>query len=167
MVLRRILTSVTAVFIVYSFILASSGRSLVTPEAPLGIISFQLAFSESRAQDVLNSWSAIATQRDALHNLLLDFPYIVIYGWLLTLLCTRVSRVDPSKSASASKFAQMAWLAAGFDGLENLALLDELFIGASQPAAMFAGVSATIKFALILLIIGFLVSAELRRRVDI
>jgi hypothetical protein len=41
------------------------GQRLTTPSAPYGIISFELAFTPERAEEIINSWSPEAQLRAA------------------------------------------------------------------------------------------------------
>jgi hypothetical protein len=131
------------------------GEPLVTPEAPAGIVSFELAGTSSKAQIILNSWNTRA-KLFAAFGLGFDYLYMLAYSTAISLGCLFASSEIRERNWPFGLFgAPLAlgiWLAAVFDAVENLALAFILLGGASSdifPAI--ARVCALVKFGLILL----------------
>jgi hypothetical protein len=135
------------------------GAPLTTTEAPLGIVSFELAGTLERATAILSSWEASAQLRAAFIQGL-DYLFIVIYSTMLALGCVWAGRILKKRAwplASLSAwFAWGQWLAAGFDTVENVALLAVLFGRMASPLPQVAWVCATLKFTLILIGIAYI-----------
>ena len=171
MVERHKITVLVVTFVALTAILIHSGRPLMTTAAPLGIVSYQIAFSAESAGAVLDSWDPPA--RDAVaHNLLWDFPYLVVYTWILSLLCRAAgAKSKPAISNAGSIVSRYAWFAAIFDAGENFALLYQLSYGANDAAALFAGSAASAKFGVIIIALTFLLVAGsalwMGRRTDV
>ncbi|WP_020406012.1 hypothetical protein [Hahella ganghwensis] len=90
-------------------------QSLISPASPLGIISFELAKHVEQANLILESWNQDG-QYLAIWSLVVDFPFILAYSTLFTLLTLK------SKSDLRQLFA-VGFMIAGFcDLVENLAL---------------------------------------------
>ncbi len=99
-----------------------------------GIIAFEFAGSQDRAQEILGDWGDEGKDA-AVWSLLVDFPFIAAYTVFLFTASTGIGR-------------RAALLAGGCDVIENLALL--LVVGEHTsvwPAVAFA--FAAVKFAAI------------------
>jgi hypothetical protein len=153
---RHTLNRLIVAFAVLSAALIYTGRPLMTPAAPFGIVSFQVAFSEERSLAILGSWDNAA--RDAaMDNLLLDFPYLVVYAWILSLLCRNAATpATPAMSRAGRILARYVWLAAVFDVVENFALLHQLTGNVTGTAALTAGIAACAKFSIIAIALAYL-----------
>lgn len=156
----RAIRVLLAVFVLLTVVLAYSGAALVNATAPLGIVSLQLAGTGATAALILGSWGGDG-QAAALLNLVVDFPYLVTYGALLALLCRRAARTLPLHAATGRSCVRAALTAAAFDAVENLALLVQLHGGASDPAATLAFTCAGIKFALLAIVIAYVIFTTL------
>src|SRR5688572_9250587 len=80
-----------AVFIVLTIALSWIGSPLVTPAAPLGIVSFELAGTAARVEEILASWPEHA-RGAALFLQGLDYLYLLVYPVLLSLGCLAAAR---------------------------------------------------------------------------
>lgn len=105
--------------------------ALVTPAAPLGILSLQFACAADTVQTMLAGWDA-AAQAHARTSLYWDMAFAPAYGILLAALSERL--------AIGGASIWLAWLpltAAAADGLENVLHLALLAAGAPAiaPAA--------------------------------
>jgi hypothetical protein len=147
-------------FVLLTVVLAYSGAALVNATAPLGIVSLQLAGTGATAALILDSWGSDGLAAAWL-NLIIDFPYLMTYGALLGLLCRRAARTRPLRVATGRSCLRAAVAAAAFDAVENLALLVQLQTGANDPAAALAFACAGIKFALLAIVIAYLVVTAL------
>jgi len=152
--------SLLVAFILLTALLAYTGAALVNATAPLGIVSLQLAGTGATAARILDSWGS-AGQAAALLNLVIDFPFLVVYGTLLGRWCRRAARALPLHAATGRSCVHAAWAAAAFDAVENVALLAQLNGSANDPAATLAFTCAGIKFALLAMVIAYLVVAML------
>jgi len=142
-------------FAILTAILIDSGMPLRTDAAPLGIVSFQLAGSGNTAHTILDSWQDTG-RNAALINLAVDYPYLVIYAALLSLLCRRAAASLARYAAVGRTCARGAWVAAGCDAIENLALLAQLLNAPGDGAALVALAFASVKFALLGVILAYL-----------
>lgn len=146
--LRR--TAIVAIGL--TFLMQKIGRPLVSPEAPYGIVSFELARTAAAARRMLDAWSpqqkAVAWQ-----GLMLDFAYLLAYGMALSLACALVADWSRDRGSPFARVAAtVAWgslAAAGFDVVENVALMLRLRGADASALAPVAFLAASIKFALV------------------
>jgi hypothetical protein len=130
------------------------GKPMVTQAAPLGIVSYELAGSVSRAQKILASWDQQA-QLSAAFSLGLDYVFMLAYSAAIGLACIWTAdalrrRGWPLASLGAP-LAWGLWLAAAFDAMENIALVVILFGTVQAPWPEVARWCAIFKFSLIFL----------------
>ncbi|SFF41697.1 hypothetical protein [Thermoflexibacter ruber] len=104
-------------------VLTLSGTNLKTAAAPLGIISYELAFDIEKAQFIVNSWDKSASI-SASFNIGFDYLFLVLYSTTIAFACVWLANL-----AGNVKFAKIAyliawlqWLAAFLDAVENTAL---------------------------------------------
>ena len=104
-------------------------RALKTPEAPAGIISFELAGSLAGAESIIGSWDEKARIQAGI-SLGLDFFFLVTYAVTLAEACRIVAaRLAPNRlRVLGTVLARGVWGAALLDTIENLALI-QLLIG--------------------------------------
>jgi hypothetical protein len=155
--LRRItalaLVTTLAIFIIF----AVHDRGL----RPYTIIAFELAWTPLQAGVLLSTWG-VAGRQVARESLLIDFAYMPAYAFLFAGLVLVEARRSAGRvqrlglRLALAPFA--AWL---LDALENAALLGVLAAPAGPPAAMLlvAGLSATLKFLLLLACLLYIVFA--------
>lgn len=127
---------------------------LQTPSAPNGIVSYELAGSAPAAQAMIDSWDAQA-RLYAAFGLGLDYLFMLSYALAIGLGAAWAGRqLGSGRRWPVSLGRVLAWglgLAALLDAVENIALLKMLLVGtASAPWPAVAAVCATIKFALVL-----------------
>jgi hypothetical protein len=125
---------------------------LTTRMAPSGIVSFEIAGTLERAHAILQSWG----ERERLlaaFGLGLDYLFLCTYSTFFALACYsagEAARAVGSRMASLSgPLAWAQWIAAGFDAVENMALLFLLLGETSQFWPALASWCASVKFALI------------------
>ena len=127
-----------------------------------GIVPFELAGSQQRADEILGEWGEEG-QDAARESLWIDFGFLVAYGAFLTLLLAAardlaVGRGWPRLGAIGRIFISFGVLAAAFDALENVCLLLTLDdAGAAFP--LLATIFATCKFILLAAAIAYLLSS--------
>ena len=181
----RALYVLGAVFVVLTIVLSWIGRPLITPAAPLGIVSFELAGTAARVEEILASWPQ-HVRGAALFLQGLDDLYLLVYPVLLSLGCLAAARRGegrvhaqyarrtshahraPESVAALGRGIAFAVLAAApLDGIENFALV---YLMAEPPTDRWAAIAwwaAAAKFALIgaaLLYIVFAVASSRRAR---
>ncbi|OGO35210.1 MAG: hypothetical protein A2W35_10910 [Chloroflexi bacterium RBG_16_57_11] len=154
-----IFAALTALMI--TIILNVTGKPLITPEAPAGIVSFELAGTISQAQIILDSWDGQA-KLFAAFSLGFDYLYMVAYAVAIGLGCVLASLVIGERGwpfgGLGAPLAVCLWVAAGFDALENLALSVVLLGGATAEAwPALARICALVKFSLILIGLVYLI----------
>lgn len=129
-------------------------------ESGPGIVAFELAGSQDRADEILAEWGEDG-QDAAREQLLIDFAFLVAYGTFLVLAVAAIRdrvgrRGRPRLAAIGAVIVPFGALAAACDAVENgclLAVLD----GAGPAFPLLAAIFAAIKFALLAAAISYLV----------
>jgi hypothetical protein len=122
---------------------------LQTAAAPSGMISFELARTAEQAAEILRSWSPEA-QLYAAFSLGLDYLFMVSYATAIGFTCLFVATRLAGPAATLGRaFAWGQLPAALLDGVENVALWQQLVHGAAGGLASLAWLAATIKFAVV------------------
>jgi hypothetical protein len=136
--------------LVLLFLFQPANRPLMTGAAPSGIISLQLAWTPDNALAMLDSWDGTA-RLFAAFGLGFDYLFMPVYALALALGTLLAAGRHPGGFARLGSWvAYAAFLAAIFDGLENLGQFQELFHG-RVDLALVIGFFATVKFTLILI----------------
>ncbi len=126
-----------------------------------GIVDYELAFTAERANDILHAWGAEA-EPAARRSLLVDFAFMPSYGLLFAGITLLIARLQGGKLRRAGlALTPLALVAALCDALENLMLLSMLGAAGRVAVAppLVAGVAATIKFALLAVLIVYWLAA--------
>jgi hypothetical protein len=151
---RRIFLGLLLVTLAVVAILNLVSAPLTTQAAQQGIISYELAGSIEKAQSILDSWNASA-QLHAAFALGFDYVFMLAYSTTIGLACVMASGVLASRgwplAGVGVALAWGQWLAAGFDAVENIALLAMLFGAVVPPWPQVAYWCAVLKFALVFL----------------
>jgi hypothetical protein len=128
---------------------------LQTEAAPQGIVSFELAGSQLKADEIIASWDATA-QLYAAFGLGFDFLFMPIYATAIALGVLLAAGRHPERFASIGVWVGWgAYAATLFDAAENICLFNLLLGNSGANYAGMAAIYATLKFGLILLGIGF------------
>jgi hypothetical protein len=156
--LPKIFWPMLFVTLVLMAIMNYAGNPLNNPSAPAGIVSFELAGSPDRAGQILESWDAKA-RLAAAFGLGLDYLFMVFYSSTLSLGCIWTWQILKERALPIAGVGILlgwsSWLAALFDGTENLALLILLFASNISPWPEIARICAILKFSLIFLAIVY------------
>jgi hypothetical protein len=133
-------------------VLSKHGGDLKTCDAPLRIVSLELAWSQASAETIIKSWSPEQRQ-SAVSQVLLDFIFIAAYACLLLYMGmasgTWAQAHGLSAIAPLAIAAGLGGFAAGiFDCLENLGLLAMLWGRPTGVLAFMTSLFATLKFVL-------------------
>lgn len=133
--------------------LTALGQPLVTPAAPYGILSFELAASPAAARLQMASWDAGAREAAAF-TLGLDYLFLALYPCALAvgllLAAPGLGRWSSRLSALARAAAWLSLAAAPLDAAENAALWLTLQ-GEGSPWPQVALICAVPKFAVVAL----------------
>jgi hypothetical protein len=126
-----------------------------TAAAPNGIVSFELAGSALKAQEIISSWDATAQLYTAF-GLGFDFLFMPIYATAIALGVLLAAGRHPGWFSSFGVWVGWgAYAATLFDAAENICLFNLLLGNTGASYASMAALYATLKFGLILLGIGF------------
>lgn len=161
--LRRPLFRTTLALTVVCFALFSLllDPPLRTPLSS-GIVSLALARTPEAAQAILTGWDARA-RLFAAFGLGFDFLFMPLYATALSAgLLLAGERLPRRPAATASLLGWGAYLAAGCDALENLALFS-LLTGAAGLQASIAFTCAVLKFGLLFAGLAFALTARFLR----
>jgi hypothetical protein len=117
-----------------------------------GVIAFEVARTSARAAQIVSEWGAEGRSA-ARESLWLDYPFLISYGLLLAGGCWAVARRFavlglPRAAALGRALAWAGLAAAGFDALENVALLRVAGGHTAQPWPGLAFAFASLKFVL-------------------
>lgn len=129
---------------------------LITPAAPQGIISFELAGSYGTVKWMLASWDASA-QKYLAFSLGLDYVFMLLYSTTIALACLWAGEALRANGWPLSRLgvglAWGQWAAAGLDAVENIALAVILFgsLSFNHHWPELARLCALLKFGLIFL----------------
>jgi hypothetical protein len=127
------------------------------------IVDFELAGSVQRADEILSTWRAEGVLDDAKAIQVFDLLYPLIYAGALAGGCVAAAGAwaragRPRIAAAGIAMAWVAFAAAGFDYVENLALDISLWNEPASPWPQLALGAAVLKFGAIWLALLFALS---------
>ena len=143
------------VFLIVMIILMRyQGKSLESPMSPLGILDLEFARTPERLHQLRLFWNP----KDLFTNIYLDFLFIISYVWFLVTISLKIRK--HSSLERAGKWAvTMAFAAGFFDVLENF-LMIMIYQGRFDSILLkMVFFLAVIKFALVFLVLFFIVAA--------
>ena len=156
---RQVLVSLTVMLVASSAWLAYMDRNLVSPVAPNGIISFELAGSLERSEAILQSWSEHARSA-ALLIQGFDYLYLFVYpAWFSLAALSLGARLGGRWQSAGLVTGWIVLVATPLDAIENYALIQQLLHGAGAWLAQLALWCALAKFALLAIATVFLLLA--------
>ncbi len=160
-----------------SAIMQVINQPLITPAAPAGIVSLELAGTPQRAWPMVSSWEAPSglgfASFDTANALLaaafgLGLDYLFMPSYAVTLALGVMLAAGRRRGWLSEAGAWVGWLAlaaAGFDAVENIGLWNVLQLRAgSSPWPEIAAACAWFKFAFIGIGILYAVAGGLRPR---
>jgi hypothetical protein len=131
-------------------------RGMTSTGGP-GIVAFELAGTEERANQIMDSWGD-SGRRAARTSLRLDFGYAASYGVLTGLLLDRI-RQRHNDSALVALIAGAAAIADVVEGASLLAVLKGTDVGVNARRARRA---ASTKFGFLAVALGYMAWSLLR-----
>lgn len=148
------------------FVLASLDDRMRDAGGP-GIIGFELAGSEDSSQEILADWGEKG-QDAARLSTRLDFLFLIAYGVFLTLLVGATRDAGRRHGwarvvAVGGAIGVLPGLAAGFDALENVALLTALDGDGGSVAPLLGAIFAGAKFILLAIVASYLLAGLAQR----
>lgn len=140
-----------------SAILLLQLRSIDAPlrldTTPLGIVSYEFAFTASRAAAMIGAWRAAGVLESALVSLGVDVAFLLVYPWFfrssVQLLARRNANGRTSFERVGVQLAALVLFCTPLDLIENLALWRMIAAAPSTMLAVIAGIAATLKFVLV------------------
>jgi hypothetical protein len=148
--------ALAALFVGYTGVMLSIEGCLRRTGGP-GIITFELAGSASRAEDMMRAWGAEG-QRAARLSLWLDFGYMLSYGALTAAMVDRARR-QRGHSAVLPALAVGAVAGDAVEGVSLLNMLDGRRVAANARRARTAALA---KFAMLAASLGYLAVGRAR-----
>ncbi len=146
---RWLFLALTVLALLLSSVLTVIGQPLVTPAAPRGIVSFELARALEPAVAMLASWDEGARQR-ALLSLGLDYLYLFVYPAWLALSMRMLGRsLSGAFERTGRRLSWIVLAAVPLGALENVALIREIVVAPSLGLARLAWACAVPKFLLV------------------
>ena len=138
----------------------------IGPAKP-SIVDYELAGSVSKATEIINAWNENDRIR-AGFSLGVDYLYMPVYSTTIALACVWGAGVLKNKSwrTIGMLLAWGLWAAAIFDAIENLGLVVSLFGSPVDPWPLVSQVCATLKFALIIVGLVYIVVGAILRVVS-
>lgn len=159
-VVARSATVATVVLLGATLVL---GLPLRTPASPLGIVSLQLATSPAAASTVLEAWASVPRLRLLwAHGLDLLLP--VAYALAIASAAAGARGVLGRRHLAPPIASGAAVVAAIADQVENLAMGVTILVTPSWASVLVTLVGATVKFAMLALAVGALLTALLAVR---
>jgi hypothetical protein len=160
---RRVLTLLTVLLLALTATLGGAGRILVTPQAPYGIISFELTGHIHGAAAILQSWSPQAREW-AMWIQGLDSLYIIVYpAWLSLAAAMLAARLGTGWRSVGLAVSWLVLACTPLDAVENHALVQQLTQGPDAGYAELARWCAIPKFVLAAVAASFLILAAATR----
>lgn len=124
------------------------GAQLITPSAPNGIISLELSHDANHTALIASEW--VGSIRNAFYiNMLLDFIFIIFYGFFLYVNCRYIALLIPSWKRLASLLAIGSLIAMGFDVMENVLMIISVTTFTDQTISFLTRLFAILKFSLV------------------
>lgn len=124
---------------------------LHTTDTPGGIVGYELAWSPSRAQPIIDAWRSADVIEAAKVSLGVDFVFLLAYPAFFFTSIGLLRREDGSRLDRIGAWLRPAVLACiALDATENVLLWRMLDTGASPVLTPLAALGATVKFALVI-----------------
>ena len=127
-------------------------ESLTTPDTPLGLVGYEIAWSATRATSIVDAWRSQSLLETAKVRLGLGFAFLLAYPLMLRTGATLLLRLPPANAFD--RFGQVirraVLLCMPLDVVSNLALWRMLDHGATPSVVHLASISAVVRFVLVI-----------------
>lgn len=146
-------------------VMAKTGAILKTPEAPMGILDLEFAYSTAKTTPIINSWASV-TGTDVISaakiNTYWDFVFLFFYAGFLFLACKKIARNTAGTFSKAGNLIAKGALWAGFlDIIENAGMLLTLSNQGSSTIALGTTIISIIKWALAIIAVLYVLTGLL------
>ena len=132
------------------------GHQLITPTAPNGILSLELSHDVDHTAGIVSEWTG--PKRISFYlNILLDFIFIIFYGFFLYANCQYIALLIPSWKRIASFLAIGSLIAMGFDVMENVLMIISVTMFTDPTISLFTRLFAILKFSLVIAALVFII----------
>jgi len=134
---------------------------LMRPFTPTNIVEFEFAKTVDHAQFIISNWGSEGVAKAQL-SIYLDFVFLVLYSWAISLGCKVVigSLHLGWMKKTGEYLSTIIWLAGSCDLVENVAMLITLSdMNESSVTAVYY--FAMFKFAIVLVCLLFIVTTPL------
>jgi hypothetical protein len=132
---------------------------IMRPVTPTNIIEFEFARTPEKAIKIFMDWGGSGVEK-AKMSILLDFVFLVLYSWAISLGCKVAA--DFSHAAIISKIglqlSRIIWIAGACDIIENISLL-LVMRNLNAMLLELAFWTAGIKFTIVIIALLFIVIA--------
>ena len=147
------------------FVMVKTGAILKTPQAPMGILNLEFAYSTAKTTPIINSWASI-NHADVItaakNNTYWDFLFLFFYAGFLFLACKKIAANTAGIFSKAGKLiAQGALLAGCLDIIENTGMLLTLSNQGSSSIALSTTIVSIIKWVLALVAVLYMLTGLL------
>lgn len=149
--------------IVMIYVMTITGKTLKTPDTPLGILNLEFSYNTAQVDKILVAWSVKKNNGsvidNARRNTYFDFLFILFYSALLFISCKLLmNRIQANlKLKKACNIVSKAALAAGLlDIFENIGMLESMGGNVSGSIAIITTICAILKWILVIIVILFL-----------
>lgn len=117
---------------------------------PLGIVSYEFAFTAERAAAMIAAWRDAGVLDSALVSLGVDLAFLLVYPWFFRSSAQLLARKDDTAFERVGvQLAGLVLFCTPLDLIENLALWRMIAAGPSGLLAALAGIAASLKFVLV------------------
>lgn len=131
------------------------GQQLITPYAPNGILSLELSHKADQTARIVSEW--VGSIRSSFYiNIILDFIFIIFYGFFLYVNCRYIALLVPSWKRLASLLAIGILIAMGLDVIENLLMITSVTMFTDPIISFLTRLFAILKFSLVASVIVFI-----------
>ena len=122
------------------------------PEAPNGIVSYELAWSGTRAATVIDAWRSAGVIEQAKVSLGVDFAFLLAYPLMFAVGAALLVRKTPADHFDrvGQMLSRAVLCCIPLDATENIVLWRMLDHGASSLLAHIGTACAVIKFGLVI-----------------
>ena len=122
---------------------------LMRPLTPANIVQFELAKTILTAQQIMNNWGVEGISKAQL-SIYLDFVFIFLYAWSISLGCKVSSAFSSNNNLVAAGvfFSRAIWFAGSCDIVENFSMLFTL-ANINELTVSMAFYFAIIKFSIV------------------
>lgn len=143
-------------------VMAKTGATLKTDEAPMGILNLEFAYNTSKTNPIINSWQQTDNIEAAKINTYWDFFFLFFYAGFLFFVCKKIAANIKGFTALAGNIIAKGAIIAGFlDVIENAGMLITLNNQGSSVIAFCTTFVSIIKWGLAIIAVLYMLTGIL------